>query len=131
MPEFLGTIGKKEYYLSDPDANGKRKLQWRVPNTREAIRSHPGWKVISADYSQIEVKIMAERSNDQWLIGALKSGKDIHCYMASDTEKIPYDEFYAVYKNKNHKLHSAYNTIRNNTKNITFGVPLTPVAISW
>jgi DNA polymerase I-like protein with 3'-5' exonuclease and polymerase domains len=74
---------------------------------------------------------MAERSNDQWLIGALKSGKDIHCYMASDTEKIPYDEFYAVYKNKNHKLHSAYNTIRNNTKNITFGVPLTPVAISW
>jgi hypothetical protein len=68
---YLGTIGKKAYYLGPPDANGKRELLYRIPTTREAIQARPGWKVIKADYSQIEVRIVAELSKDPWLIDAL------------------------------------------------------------
>jgi DNA polymerase-1 len=119
---YLGMIGKKEYYLGPPDANGNRKLQWRVPSTRETIRAHPGWKIIKVDYSQIEVRIVAELSQDPWLVNALNSGKDLHCYTASGIYKIPYDDFYAAYEDPAHPKHEEYSKFRTKAKGVTFGI---------
>ena len=83
----------REYYA---DSNGG--IYWRVPAIREAIRAAAGWKIISADYSQIEVKIMAFLSQDPWLISAINSKKDIHSYMCCEIKSYDYDFFISVLK---------------------------------
>jgi DNA polymerase-1 len=46
---------------------------------REAfIAGERGWKMLSADYGQIELRIMAHLSNDETLLAAFRSGGDIH-----------------------------------------------------
>lgn len=42
------------------------------------IPGESGWKIVSADYSQIELRIMAHLSGDERLISAFTSGMDIH-----------------------------------------------------
>jgi len=50
-----------------------------------------GWKIFSADYSQIELRIMAHLSQDPALIAAFKNGEDIHARTASDIFGVPLD----------------------------------------
>jgi len=47
------------------------------------IPQQNGWKIMSADYSQIELRIMAHLSNDPTLIQAFKDGEDIHSRTAA------------------------------------------------
>ncbi len=42
------------------------------------VPGEPGWKILSADYSQIELRIMAHLSGDERLKSAFTSGMDIH-----------------------------------------------------
>jgi len=58
----------------------------QVPNTREyreCFRSPAGRKLVIADYSQIELRILADWSQDTALVKALVSGEDLHCVTAS------------------------------------------------
>lgn len=48
--------------------------------------------LLSADYSQVELRIMADLSGDEALIEAFKSGADFHRYVASLVYGIPVDE---------------------------------------
>jgi len=51
---------------------------------REAfVPSHPGWSMVSADYSQIELRVLAHLSGDEGLIEAFKSGEDFHTQTAA------------------------------------------------
>ncbi|GAG46166.1 unnamed protein product, partial [marine sediment metagenome] len=60
---------------------------------RKAFRTQKkGWKIISADYSQIELRIMAHLSRDPGLIKAFQDGEDIHSRTASDIYNIPLDD---------------------------------------
>lgn len=123
-PILLGIQHGREYYLNPPDKKHTESyITWLVPDVREAIRARPGWKILGADYSQIEVRIMAHESKDPWLTAALNSGKDIHCYMAADVHKIDYDDFYKIYKNEDHPLYNQYYGWRSEIKTTTFGVP--------
>lgn len=123
-PIPLGTQNGKEFFLCPADkSHPEPYLVWRVPDIREGIRARPGWKILGADYSQIEVRIMAWESQDNWLITALNSGKDIHCYMAADVHKINYDDFYYAYKHEDHPLYHKYYGWRSEIKTTTFGVP--------
>lgn len=45
---------------------------------RAFVPGEPGWKLLSADYSQIELRIMAHLSGDEQMIAAFHSGWDIH-----------------------------------------------------
>jgi len=50
---------------------------------REAFVPRAGWKLVSADYSQIELRVLAELSQDSGLIEAFKSGEDFHAETAA------------------------------------------------
>jgi DNA polymerase-1 len=51
---------------------------------RQAFIAPPGWEIVSADYSQIELRVLAHLSGDETLIEAFATGEDIHSRTASD-----------------------------------------------
>ncbi len=51
---------------------------------REAFIAPPGWKIVSADYSQIELRIMAHLSGDANLRHAFARGDDVHRATAAE-----------------------------------------------
>ena len=51
-----------------------------------------GYEFVDADYSQIELRIMAHMSGDEKLIDAYKNAKDIHRITASEVFNVPFDE---------------------------------------
>ncbi|MSQ19367.1 MAG: DNA polymerase I [Betaproteobacteria bacterium] len=51
---------------------------------REAFIAAPGCMIVSADYSQIELRIMAHLSGDESLLAAFAGGKDIHRATAAE-----------------------------------------------
>lgn len=136
--EFLGAIDGKEYYLDQrPEVEGEKgeivpnpslnTVVWRVPDIREAVIAEKGYVILSADYSQIEVKLMAHLSRDPVLIAAINSGKDIHSFNAAEVfgaeRHFDYDIIAAAKKDKNHPRHAELVKIRNDIKTVTFGVP--------
>ncbi|KKW66917.1 DNA polymerase I [Lampropedia cohaerens] len=56
---------------------------------REAFIAPPGAKIASADYSQIELRIMAHLSGDEALLTAFAEGKDIHRATAAEVFGVP------------------------------------------
>jgi DNA polymerase-1 len=50
------------------------------------------YKILAADYSQIELRIMAAFSEDETMIKAFKNGEDIHATTASKLYKVPIEE---------------------------------------
>lgn len=52
----------------------------------------PGNKIITADFSQIEVRLLAHCSGDVNLIDAFKNGKDIHSIVAAGIFEVPVNE---------------------------------------
>jgi len=69
---------------SDPNLQNipVRTLQGR--RVRQAFVPPMGWKMVAADYSQIELRIMAHLSEDPSLLGAFAAGQDIHRATAAE-----------------------------------------------
>lgn len=60
---------------------------------REAFKpQHRGWRFLSSDYSQIELRLLAHLSEDPALVHAFKHGQDIHAYTASLVFDVPLEE---------------------------------------
>jgi len=60
---------------------------------RKAFRAEqPGWKILAADYSQIELRIMAHLSGDPELAEAFKNNEDIHARTASLVFNVPIED---------------------------------------
>ncbi len=51
---------------------------------RAAFVPEPGWRFLAADYSQIELRILAHVSGEESLIEAFRRGEDIHARTASE-----------------------------------------------
>jgi len=56
------------------------------------VPSEKGWVMFSADYSQIELRVLAHISGDERLIDAFKQGLDIHTKTAMDVFHVSQDE---------------------------------------
>ncbi len=59
---------------------------------RKAFVSEDGWKLITADYSQIELRVMAHISGDEGLRKALREAHDVHAETASHVFGVAVDE---------------------------------------
>jgi DNA polymerase-1 len=59
---------------------------------RGAFVAKKGAKLVSLDYSQIELRIAAWLSGDEKLINVFKEGRDIHAAVAADVFSVPEDE---------------------------------------
>jgi DNA polymerase-1 len=59
---------------------------------REAFIAPPGSKIVSADYSQIELRIMAHLSGDKSLLEAFSRGEDVHRHTAAEVFDTPRDQ---------------------------------------
>jgi len=56
---------------------------------RAFVAGEEGWVILSADYSQIELRIMAHLSKDETLIESFRKGEDVHQRTASELFNIP------------------------------------------
>ena len=80
--------------LSSNDPN-LQNIPIRTPEgrrVREAFIAPPGHVVMSADYSQIELRIMAHISQDPGLLRAFAEGIDVHRATASEVFNVPVGE---------------------------------------
>jgi len=87
-------VGAATGRLSSSEPN-LQNIPVRTPRG-EAIRRGfvpaPGWKFIVADYSQIELRLMAHLSDDPAFIAAFQAGEDIHRQTASIIFGVPVDQ---------------------------------------
>lgn len=58
---------------------------------RKFFAAKEGWVLVDADYSQIELRVLAHISNDKNMIGAFKNNDDIHAITASQVFNMPLD----------------------------------------
>ena len=56
---------------------------------RAAFVPRPGWKLVVADYSQIELRLLAHFSRDPVLLDAFRNGEDIHTRTAAEVFGVP------------------------------------------
>ncbi|MFS1702292.1 DNA polymerase I [Alteromonas sp. AMM-1] len=59
---------------------------------RKAFIARKGYQIVAADYSQIELRIMAHLSGDKGLLDAFAHGKDIHRATAAEVFNVPESE---------------------------------------
>jgi DNA polymerase-1 len=56
---------------------------------RRAFVAEPGWQLVGADYSQVELRVMAHISGDEGLLEAFARGEDIHATTAAAIMDVP------------------------------------------
>ena len=79
--------------LSSSDPN-LQNIPIRTEEGREIRRAfvpRQGWQLLSADYSQVELRILAHYSNDEILIQAFEHDEDIHTRTAAEVFQVPPD----------------------------------------
>lgn len=58
---------------------------------RKFFTAREGWVLVDADYSQIELRVLADISGDKNMIDAFKNNQDIHAITASQVFNMPLD----------------------------------------
>ncbi|GFM71265.1 DNA polymerase I [Pseudomonas cichorii] len=59
---------------------------------RQAFIAQPGYKLLAADYSQIELRIMAHLASDEGLLDAFRNGLDVHRATAAEVFGVELDQ---------------------------------------
>ncbi len=103
FPELINPMTKRIHSSFNQTVAATGRLSSQNPNfqnipirtdvgreMRKAFRpQEKGWKILSADYSQIELRIMAHLSKDPELIRAFENNEDIHARTASSVFGLP------------------------------------------
>ena len=82
----------------------------RSREIRKAFVPEQGFQIMSADYSQIELRVIAHISNDENMIRAFKSGEDIHARTAMEIFGLE-------------KISEVTSDHRRKAKEVNFGIP--------
>lgn len=77
---------------SDPNLQNIPVRNEEGRRIRQAFIAPEGYRIVAADYSQIELRIMAHLSQDKGLLKAFAEGKDIHRATASEVFGVPLDK---------------------------------------
>ncbi|MDD4805150.1 MAG: DNA polymerase [Candidatus Pacebacteria bacterium] len=73
--------------LQQQPSRGEEGAEWRT-----IFRAQPGYKIVAADFSQIELRILGELAEEQEFIRAYTQGIDLHKLTASKIFKVPLEE---------------------------------------
>jgi len=97
LPELIRPATGRLHTTFNPAGSATGRLSSSNPNLqnipirtelgreiRAAFVPEPGWKLVVADYSQIELRLLAHFSRDPVLVEAFRSGEDIHTRTASE-----------------------------------------------
>lgn len=85
---------------------------------RNCVEAPPGMTFVIADYSNIEMRLIAEHTGDAMMIEAFNAGKDLHVMTGARTLGVSYEEMEARVKAKEPDFVSA----RTNAKPTNFGL---------
>jgi len=106
LPEMISNRDQKIHTIYSQAVAATGRLSSNNPNLqnipirtakgreirRAFVSSDENYLLMSADYSQIELRIMASFSKDEHMINAFREGRDIHATTASKIFKIPLEE---------------------------------------
>ncbi|HIN53041.1 MAG TPA: DNA polymerase I [Planctomycetes bacterium] len=106
LPEMLNTITGKVHSAFKQDVAATGRLSSTDPNLQNIpirtaegreirsafIPSEEGWKLLAADYSQVELRVLAHFSQDETLQQAFIDDEDIHSNVAAEVYDVPVDE---------------------------------------
>ena len=84
-----GAVATGRISSSDPNLQNIPVRTEEGRRIRQAFIAPPGWKVMAADYSQIELRIMAHLSGDEGLLRAFHEGGDVHRATAAEVFGVP------------------------------------------
>jgi DNA polymerase-1 len=87
-----GAVATGRVSSSDPNLQNIPVRTEEGRRIRQAFIAPPGWKVMAADYSQIELRIMAHLSGDEGLLRAFQEGGDVHRATAAEVFGLPPEE---------------------------------------
>jgi DNA polymerase-1 len=79
-----GSVATGRVSSSDPNLQNIPLRTEEGRRIRQAFIAPPGWQVMAADYSQIELRIMAHLSGDEGLLRAFHAGGDVHRATAAE-----------------------------------------------
>jgi len=79
-----GAVATGRISSSDPNLQNIPVRTEEGRRIRQAFIAPTGWKVMAADYSQIELRIMAHLSGDEGLLRAFHEGGDVHRATAAE-----------------------------------------------
>ncbi|MDC0204370.1 DNA polymerase I [Flavobacteriales bacterium] len=122
LPELVNSVTNRIHTTFNQSVAATGRLSSVNPNLQNIpIRTKRGMKVrkafvpknkeytlLSADYSQIELRIMASLSEDEGMMRAFNQGMDIHSATAAKVYKVP--------------LSDVDRTMRSNAKSVNFGI---------
>ncbi len=77
---------------SEPNLQNIPVRSERGREMRRFFCAQPGWVLVDADYSQIELRVLAHMADDTTMIAAFNSETDIHRVTASQVFGVPEDE---------------------------------------
>ncbi len=106
LPALVHPVTQRVHTSFKQDVAATGRLSSKDPNlqnipirteTGRLIRSafipgHEGWQLLTADYSQIELRVLAHFSGDETLQRAFQEGQDIHTLVASQVYGVPLDQ---------------------------------------
>ena len=103
LPKLVDKDGRIHTHYRQDTATGR--LSSKDPNLqnipirsesgaeiRKAFIAPAGFKLLSADYSQIELRVVASLAKDQSMITTFKRGEDIHARVAAEVNNVPIDK---------------------------------------
>jgi DNA polymerase-1 len=101
LPEYVNPKTGRVHTTFHPTGAATGRLSSSDPNLqnipirteegraiRRAFVPEPGWRFVSADYSQVELRILAHFSGDEGLLEAFRSGQDVHRSTAARIFKV-------------------------------------------
>ncbi len=102
LPELIAPEDKRVHTTFNPAGAATGRLSSSNPNLqnipvrtelgreiRAAFVPEPGWTMLVADYSQIELRLLAHFSRDAVLLDAFRNNEDIHTRTASEVFGVP------------------------------------------
>jgi DNA polymerase-1 len=84
-----GAVATGRISSSDPNLQNIPVRTEEGRRIRQAFVAPEGWRILAADYSQIELRIMAHLSNDEGLLRAFQEGGDVHRATAAEVFGVP------------------------------------------